>query len=264
MNYSKRRGIAVVAVVSFIVGAAAVGRLVSAQTGGTHPVTNAIAQPPRLLAYSGFLESNGTTVDQSMPMRFFITDAPTDVVASALWVSGASTMPVNVNDGHFAVVLGDAANGQNAFSSDLFARTSIYLRVEVNGEVLSGAQRLVATPYAITAETPTTTAFRVATIQAAHFVGPYLTGEVEASKSGGVPGETIQTIVDAPNGVTAFCSLTQQRVSGTDTDIVATSACTVSSTDLGGGVVRWQVRAYMAYVNGSNAVYCRARCLVIP
>lgn len=96
---------------------------------------------PRQIPYRGFLERDGAPVtDRQVPMQFRLY---TTEQGGGFQVWSESQL-VSVEEGEFYVALGDTS----AIPAELFAQPSLYLSVEVDGELLSGRQRLLTVPYA--------------------------------------------------------------------------------------------------------------------
>lgn len=108
---------------------------------------------PRLVTYEGHLTQNGAPVpDGTRNLRFELFAVPNG--GAAVW---SSVRSVQVSGGHFAVTLGDTANGQPAIDLADFVGGDLYLEAAVevaasSFEVL-GRQRVTSVPYALRAAT---------------------------------------------------------------------------------------------------------------
>lgn len=123
--------------------------------------------PPRVFPYQGYLEdSSGTPINGTRAITFFITRALDTPVAPDTDCQAANacrwkeTQDVALSNGYFSVNLPEDEN-TNVFGDGFFDESELYLRLVVaddggaNPVVLDGAQRLLATPYAITAQVAT-------------------------------------------------------------------------------------------------------------
>ncbi len=126
-----------------------IGYAAYAQTG-----TNGL-QPPHLIPYQGYLEdaqgpvnTTGTPLD----VTFFITTGPADAYTeTCIEASGCiwkETDPLVIANGYFSTVLGDGVSLAGKFGG-----SDRYLGIRVGTVTLEGRQRLLASPYAITAAT---------------------------------------------------------------------------------------------------------------
>ncbi len=114
-------------------------------------VTGPYGTPPRVIAYGGTLEQNGMPVNGAVPMTFFIVDSEAAPVTSALWSEDyPAGSPVTVAGGRFQVGLGSRTPNTGIPDSVLQAG-ELYVAVRVAGVDLAGRQRLLASPFAITA-----------------------------------------------------------------------------------------------------------------
>ncbi len=116
--------------------------------------------PDNIISYQGrLLDSNGVPLaaaNADMQFRFY--DAA--VGGSCLWSnddSGCATnadINITLTDGLFSENLGDTGDGYAAVNDTVFAdNDEVYLEVEVEGETLTPRKRVVATPYALNAQT---------------------------------------------------------------------------------------------------------------
>jgi hypothetical protein len=121
-----------------------------AQTGGPGAV------PPRLIPFQGYLEGpDGRGINEPQTVVFFITSGATVDITGAcntapcLWTSGPQS--VQFNNGYFSVALGPFDNAApNLFTPGSESR---FVRVRIGTTTLDGAQRILSSPFAITAET---------------------------------------------------------------------------------------------------------------
>lgn len=118
------------------------------------------ASAPNIIGYQGrVLNANGVPFsDPSITMIFRLYDASSG--GTCLWSNSSATcasatgMSVSLIDGLFAVELGDTADGFAAISDSLFAdNATVYLQVTIGGETLSPRTQLLASPYALNADT---------------------------------------------------------------------------------------------------------------
>lgn len=140
-------------VAATLLGVAGLGYGAYAQTG------TAGAVPPRLIPFQGYLEDTTAPVNGSRAVTFFITSDPSvDYAASCtnancMW---AETQPaVQFSNGYFSTALG-SVTPFSAGVANLFTPGSSdarYVRVRIGGTTLDGAQRLLSSAFAITAET---------------------------------------------------------------------------------------------------------------
>lgn len=129
---------------------------VGALTGGS-----ATQPPPRNFPYQGYLEDSSGPITGQREITFFITDESSTSISGTCRLTSpcrwSGTETVDVRDGYFSVELGGVG-----FPSGLFDRSELYLRLRVadvggaNATELAGGQRLLATPYAITAQVAST------------------------------------------------------------------------------------------------------------
>jgi hypothetical protein len=102
------------------------------------------AQPARLINYGGRLaDSTGVAIGGTVTMRFEIVD--TAAGSTVLW---GETQTVHVALGLYNVLLGSA----KAITPAVFSGPERWLRVTVNGEVMSPRSRITSVPFAIKAE----------------------------------------------------------------------------------------------------------------
>ena len=95
---------------------------------------------PRQIPYRGSLDHNGVPVtNASTQMRFELFQGET--AATASW---SETQTVSVEDGFFSVALGD----NQPIPAALFEQPRLFLGITVDGQPLSGRQRLLTVPYA--------------------------------------------------------------------------------------------------------------------
>lgn len=130
-----------------VLGLGGIGYGAYAQTGQTG------VQPPRLIAYQGYLEDGGGPIEGQLDVDFFITSErntplSADCASSSAPCYWSQERAVTFSRGYFSLVLGE----ENALPLTLFRDSTVYLRVSIGGETLDGAQRLLAAPFAVTAE----------------------------------------------------------------------------------------------------------------
>lgn len=118
------------------------------------------ATPPNILSYQGrILNSNGVPVaNASANMQFRLFDAL--AAGTCLWSNDSSTcvsdadIAVTLTDGLFSENLGDTGDGYAAIADTVFAdNASVFLEVEIEGEVLSPRKRVTSAAYAMNANT---------------------------------------------------------------------------------------------------------------
>ena len=111
------------------------------------------ATPPESITYQGKLLSNGVFATGTLPMKFTIHDALSGgniLYAASGTVGTPLDVNVNLNTGLFFIIFGDT--GTNAIDSKIFKdNSSLFLQVEVNGEILSPRRKLSSSPYAFNA-----------------------------------------------------------------------------------------------------------------
>ncbi len=98
---------------------------------------------PTQVPYHGNLELNGSPVDGTEDLTFFVVATPADGLGAALWQETHVAVPVST--GLFSVILGDVV----PFPDGLFAQEALYIGVQVGTTVLEGRQRLLPVPYAV-------------------------------------------------------------------------------------------------------------------
>ena len=144
----KLRLIPVLLFVSFCVAFAVTAH---ALTGGVNT-----EPPPRIFPYQGYLEDMDGPVSGDRTVKFLITESTTEDCEPE---SGAcrwtTEIPVTFHNGYFYTEL-------TGFPTGLFDENELYIRVGVYSEgwpedesemvLLDGGQRLLATPYTITAQ----------------------------------------------------------------------------------------------------------------
>lgn len=105
----------------------------------------AVARPaaqvvPLEIPYEGTLEKDGAPVtNPSVPMQFQIYKGETDT--TAVW---SEQQTVSVQDGAFSVALGSAS----PIDQTVFNQPSLYLSINVDGQPLTGRQKLLTVPFA--------------------------------------------------------------------------------------------------------------------
>lgn len=128
-------------VLATCVAVAGVGYGAYAQTGA--------GTPPSMIPYHGYLEDAAGPIDGTRNLTFFITSAAGGNLASALW---QETRDVSFSNGYFSVALG----ASTPIPASTFNQATRFLRVQIDGNQLNGAQQLLATPYSITAQVANT------------------------------------------------------------------------------------------------------------
>jgi hypothetical protein len=107
--------------------------------------------PPRVIAFGGTLDQNGLGVNGDVPMTFYILTSEAAPVTAAVWQEDyPAAAPVSVVGGRFQVALGGRTAG-TGIPDAVLQNGELYVAVSVNGIELAGRQRLLATPFAITA-----------------------------------------------------------------------------------------------------------------
>ncbi|MBI5544104.1 MAG: hypothetical protein HY901_09465 [Deltaproteobacteria bacterium] len=165
--------------------------------------STALAQN-QVIPYRGVLNFNGRAVSNPQNLRFTLYDAAT--AGTALWSEEWPAMPVWA--GQFSVTLG----ANTAFPADLFARSVVFLGIEVDTGAagapsyvaLSGRQRLAPVPYTLWQATGdhfrvsgdlevggAVTAVGGIAADSADFAGPINAGSIAAS--GVVHGGSLST-----------------------------------------------------------------------
>lgn len=104
--------------------------------------TDARAEVPETIQYSGSLSEDGEPIDGRVDLRFELFDAESS--SDALWTEALPGQ--SVSDGRFVVELGSQSSLQPALEGG--AR---WLQVSVNGVALSPRQRISSAPYAMRA-----------------------------------------------------------------------------------------------------------------
>lgn len=170
-------------VAATLLGVAGLGYGAYAQTG------TAGAVPPRLIPFQGYLEDANGPVNGSQSVTFFITNsAMVDYTASCsnatcMWAETQSA--VQFSNGYFSTALGSVTPFSSG-AANLFTPGSAearFVRVRIGTTTLAGAQRLLSSAFAITAETAAN--FTVTGVLAA---GSVSTGTVNASGNVTVSG----------------------------------------------------------------------------
>src|SRR3989344_3382948 len=122
---------------------------------------NAYAAVPQLLSFQGRLtDASGNLIGGNGANRYFKFDIyPSLTGESSLWSSGSTAITIKVTQGVFNTLLGDTSTGYDALDLD-FDSANYYLEVQVDddsgfgsSETLSPRQRIVASGFAINAET---------------------------------------------------------------------------------------------------------------
>ncbi len=101
----------------------------------------AFSQVPGVINYQGSLrDKSGNPINQSLPMTFSIYDTPATGTGTQLWTENQT---VGVNNGVFSVHVGAV----NPIPESVFASSSAYLEVDINGEAPSARPQLLSSPY---------------------------------------------------------------------------------------------------------------------
>jgi len=139
-------------VAATLIGVVGLGYGAYAQTG------TAGATPPRLIPFQGYLEDANGPVNGAQNVTFFITNGPavahsaTCNTATCMW---AESQSVQFSNGYFSAALGSStpftSGAANLFTPG--SAESRYVRVRIGSTTLDGAQRILSSPFAITAET---------------------------------------------------------------------------------------------------------------
>ena len=99
------------------------------------------SQVPGVINYQGSLrDKSGNPINQSLPMTFSIYDTPATGTGTQLWTENQT---VGVNNGVFSVHVGAV----NPIPESVFASSSAYLEVDINGEAPSARPQLLSSPY---------------------------------------------------------------------------------------------------------------------
>lgn len=116
---------------------------------------------PREFAYQGYLEDSGGPITGTRRMQFFmVNDAATGAFgtdcdhATCKWYEDEAA--VVISGGYFTVKLGDSSPLDAKTFTDypnLWLKVRVFDETEGNPVELDGAQKLLATPYSITAQT---------------------------------------------------------------------------------------------------------------
>ena len=130
----------------------------------------AAVTPPALITYQGKVLQNGLAVSTTLSMKFVLYNALAGgsiLYTASGTISATTSISVTPTSGLFYVELG--GSGTNTLDPSIFANNdTVYLQVEIGGQILTPRKRLTASPYAINAKyldgyfatsTPTTTAY---------------------------------------------------------------------------------------------------------
>ena len=137
-----------VALGALVMGSMCVGAMVPvfAFELGANADQRTVNGVPLVIPFQGSFERDGTRVSESLAMGFALFEQSTG--GQALWTSSART--VAVDDGHFAVTLGDG-NDTTPIPDATFSENALYIEVTVQGTPLTPRQRIAPSPHAITA-----------------------------------------------------------------------------------------------------------------
>lgn len=112
------------------------------------PLTVHAQEVPHILSYQGFLEQDGAPVNDEVAITFRLHAAPegNDIVGG--WQENQT---VDVINGVFSVMLGDAEAGGNPLPEDLADEDRLYLGISIGGEEVDRV-RMTSTVFAIGAD----------------------------------------------------------------------------------------------------------------
>lgn len=180
-------------------------------------VTGPFGTPPRLVPFGGTLELNGVPVNGNVPMTFFVLDSAAAAVTGALWQEDyPAASPVTVVGGRFRVELG-SRSPPTGIPDTVFRNGELYVAVTVRGVELRGRQRLLASPYAITAaQARDFTVNGTLSVAGAATLGDALTDATRVNGTLEVAGaSTLSGGASVQGNVVATGNVTANQVTGT-------------------------------------------------
>lgn len=291
----KKKSIAIGIMIGvFVAGAVVAGAQYSGIVSFPYALSESV---PEIIPYRGYIERNGAAYTGNATFTFSIY--PDTSTTTALWSETQMNLPVT--GGNFSAQLGSVqafttATGAVLGGHPLFQYPELHIGVAVqfpgdpSPTPLTGRQRLLASPYAVTARQAEDFTVNgrlivnnggtgnisinaagdiqtAGTLYPAHIRGGIsTTAEYTASTVLGTQGTVRTTIGTYPLAYNVVCSLTRNYTQGIGSSSISSQACYVDIIQTGGplGPRQYDVVASQSGVTANGLVECRAQCILFP